>query len=126
MRVAIGDLAPMVGVRAACEASDFPRASFYRKGLGVVFPAAVAVRHVPRALVSAKPELLATGPNQLWSWDITKLLGPAKWTYFYLYVILDVFSRYVVAGWSLVAKTRSWPNGSSPIPARNSRSSRER
>src|SRR5205823_6946601 len=45
-----------------------------------------------------KPELLATAPNQLWSWDITKLLGPAKWTYFYLYVILDVFSRYVV-GW---------------------------
>ena len=44
------------------------------------------------------PELLATGPNQLWSWDITKLRGPAKWTYFYLYVILDVFSRYVV-GW---------------------------
>jgi len=44
------------------------------------------------------PELLATGPNQLWSWDITKLKGPAKWTYFYLYVILDVFSRYVV-GW---------------------------
>jgi putative transposase len=46
----------------------------------------------------AVPELLATGPNQLWSWDITKLLGPAKWTYYYLYVILDVFSRYVV-GW---------------------------
>jgi len=45
-----------------------------------------------------RPELLATAPNQLWSWDITKLLGPAKWTYFYLYVILDVFSRYV-AGW---------------------------
>lgn len=45
-----------------------------------------------------KPELLATAPNQLWSWDITKLHGPAKWTYFYLYVILDVFSRYVV-GW---------------------------
>ena len=48
--------------------------------------------------VYRKPELLATGPNRLWSWDITKLLGPAKWTYFYLYVILDVFSRYVV-GW---------------------------
>ena len=47
-----------------------------------------------------KPELLATGPNQVWSWDITKLLGPAKWTYFYLYVILDIFSRYVV-GWTL-------------------------
>ena len=46
----------------------------------------------------AAPELLATGPNQLWSWDITKLMGPAKWTYFYLYVVLDVFSRYVV-GW---------------------------
>lgn len=48
----------------------------------------------------AKPQLLATRPNELWSWDITKLLGPAKWTYFYLYVLLDVFSRYVV-GWML-------------------------
>ena len=45
-----------------------------------------------------KPELLAEAPNQVWSWDITKLLGPVKWTYFYLYVILDIFSRYVV-GW---------------------------
>jgi putative transposase len=44
-----------------------------------------------------RPELLATKPNELWSWDITKLKGPAKWTYFYLYVVLDVFSRYVVA-----------------------------
>jgi putative transposase len=44
------------------------------------------------------PELLARGPNELWSWDITKLLGPTKWSYFYLYVMLDVFSRYVV-GW---------------------------
>jgi putative transposase len=47
-----------------------------------------------------RPELLAERPNELWSWDITKLLGPAKWTYFYLYVILDVFSRYVV-GWTI-------------------------
>lgn len=47
-----------------------------------------------------RPELLAERPNELWSWDITKLLGPSKWTYFYLYVILDVFSRYVV-GWTL-------------------------
>jgi putative transposase len=47
-----------------------------------------------------KPQLVATGPNQVWSWDITKLLGPAKWTYYYLYVILDIFSRYVV-GWML-------------------------
>ncbi len=46
----------------------------------------------------AAPELLARQPNELWSWDITKLLGPVKWTYFYLYVMLDVFSRYVV-GW---------------------------
>ena len=45
-----------------------------------------------------KPELLATGPNQLWSWDITKLRGAVKWTFYYLYVILDIFSRYVV-GW---------------------------
>jgi len=50
-----------------------------------------------------KPELLATVPNQLWSWDITKLLGPTKWTYFYLYVILDVFSRYVV-GWMIAER----------------------
>ncbi len=48
----------------------------------------------------ARPELLATGPNQLWSWDITKLKGPRKWTYFYLYVILDVYSRCVV-GWTV-------------------------
>src|SRR5256712_7424127 len=48
--------------------------------------------------VYAAPELLACRPNELWSWDITKLLGPAKWTHFYLYVMLDVFSRYVV-GW---------------------------
>ena len=47
-----------------------------------------------------KPELLAEGPNQVWSWDITKLRGPVKWTYYYLYVILDIFSRYVT-GWML-------------------------
>ena len=48
----------------------------------------------------AKPELLAERPNELWSWDVSKLKGPAKWTWFYLYVILDVFSRYVV-GWTV-------------------------
>jgi putative transposase len=52
-----------------------------------------------------KPQLLATSPNQVWSWDITNLLGPVKWTYFYLYVILDIFSRYVV-GW-MVAERES-------------------
>lgn len=51
----------------------------------------------------AAPELLATRPNELWSWDITKLLGPSKWTYYYLYVLLDVFSRYVV-GWLLAQR----------------------
>lgn len=58
--------------------------------------------HVKRPAY-AKPELLATAPNQLWSWDITKLKALTKWTYFYLYVIMDVFSRYVV-GW-MVAHT---------------------
>lgn len=47
-----------------------------------------------------KPELLASNPNEVWSWDITKLKGPEKWTYYYLYVILDIHSRYVV-GWML-------------------------
>jgi putative transposase len=54
--------------------------------------------HPPRV----KPELLASGPNQCWSWDITKLHGPAKWTYYYLYVLLDIYSRYVV-GWMVAA-----------------------
>jgi len=54
----------------------------------------------------AAPELLATRPNELWSWDITKLLGPAKWTYFYLYVILDVFSRYTV-GWMVAHREQA-------------------
>jgi putative transposase len=54
----------------------------------------------------AKPELLATGPNQVWSWDITKLKGPAKWTYYYLYVIMDIFSRYVVGSDGGTERTR--------------------
>jgi putative transposase len=68
----------------------------------------------------AAPELLARRPNELWSWDITKLLGPAKWTSFYLYVMLDVFSRYVVGsrrGWS-----SSPPPGRSVSPKKPSRS----
>jgi len=54
----------------------------------------------------SKPELLATGPNQVWSWDITKLKGPVTWTYYYLYVILDIFSRYVV-GWMVADRESS-------------------
>ena len=57
-------------------------------------------RNQLRHPVYQKPELLATAPNQVWSWDITKLLGPVKWSYCYLYVILDIFSRYVV-GWMI-------------------------
>lgn len=50
--------------------------------------------------------MLATKPNEVYSWDITKLKGPAKWTYFYLYVILDIFSRYVV-GWMVAHRERA-------------------
>jgi len=60
----------------------------------------VSRTHYPR------PELLATGPNQVWSWDITKLKGPEKWSYFHLYVILDIFSRKVV-GWMVAHRERS-------------------
>ena len=52
---------------------------------------------------AVKPELLATGPNQVYSWDITKLHGPAKWTYYYLYVIIDIYSRYA-AGWMVATR----------------------
>jgi putative transposase len=55
-------------------------------------------RNQLRHRVYQKPELLAEVPNQVWSWDITKLMGPTKWSYFYLYVIRDIFSRRVV-GW---------------------------
>jgi putative transposase len=155
---AVNELAPDVGIHAACDALGVVRSSFYRqqhpapvaeprpappRALSAVeretvlahlheerfqdrSPAAVqatlldegvypcSTRTMYRILaehgetrqrrdqrthpVYQRPELLATAANQLWSWDITKLLGPVKWTYFYLYVILDVFSRYVV-GW---------------------------
>jgi putative transposase len=62
-------------------------------------------RNQLRHPVYQKPELLATGPNQVWSWDITRLKGPVKWSYFYLYVILDIYSRYIV-GW-LIAPQES-------------------
>lgn len=60
-------------------------------------------RNVRHYVDAVKPQLLATRPNELWSWDITKLRGPAKWTYFYLYVIIDVFSRNIV-GWMVATK----------------------
>jgi putative transposase len=64
-------------------------------------------RRQARHPAASKPELLADGPNQVWSWDITKLAGPHKWTWFHLYVILDVYSRYAV-GW-LVAPRETGP-----------------
>lgn len=165
---AVRELAPAVGIAAACRAFGLPRVSWYRcLEREKTLPAAV-VRPTPARALSEperqevldtlhskrfvdepppqvyatlldegvymcsmrtmyrilaaegevcerrrqlshpryeKPELLATGPNELWSWDITKLKGPVKWTYYYLYVILDVFSRYTV-GW-MVAQRES-------------------
>ncbi len=162
----VTELAPAVGIRAACQALALPRATYYRRirprrshqpasqrrrparalrpeereavlarlheeRFQDRSPAAVyatlldegryhcSIRTMYRLLEErgesrerrdqlvhpryAKPELLATAPNQLWSWDITKLLGPVQWTYFYLYVLLDVFSRYVT-GWMVAMR----------------------
>ena len=63
-------------------------------------------RNQLRHPIYSKPHVVANGPNELWTWDITKLLGPRKWTYFYLYVVLDVFSRYVV-GWMVAHRELS-------------------
>ena len=166
----IGDLAPILGKRAACVALGRSRASYYRRHrtspprprrvrdrtpqpralsaderteiLSVLHqerfvdqaPASIyanlldegrylcSVPTMYRLLHAAgevrerrrqathparvKPELVAYGPNQTWSWDITKLLGPAKWTYYHLYVVIDIFSRYV-PGWLLATRERS-------------------
>ena len=60
-------------------------------------------RRQARHPATVKPELVATGPNRIWTWDITKLLGPEKWTYFHLYVIIDIYSRYI-PGWLLAKR----------------------
>ena len=60
-------------------------------------------RRQARHPATVKPELVASGPNRIWTWDITKLLGPEKWTYFHLYVIIDIYSRYV-PGWLLAKR----------------------
>lgn len=72
-------------------------------------------RNLLRHPTYIKPELLATAPNQLWSWDITRLRGPLTWTYYYLYVMLDVFSRYAVS-W-LLAKEESAALGQQLVAA---------
>ncbi len=69
-----------------------------------------------------KPELLAEKPNEVWSWDITKLMGPQKWSYFYLYVILDIFSRRVVAGVSRTLKPPACSSRCSTMRWRNTAS----
>jgi putative transposase len=166
---AIGELEPMIGVRAACRATGRAQASHYRRhrqtpalqrprraGRGQPRALSVAERDAVRGVLNSpgfvdkapatiyhelldegvylasvssmyrilrahgevgerrrqavhparvKPELVATAPNQCWSWDITKLHGPAKWSYFHLYVILDIYSRYTV-GW-LIADRES-------------------
>lgn len=165
----IADLAPVVGVKAACQALGRPRSRHYRhlhpapsgqgprrKPAGGHQPAAMSeserahvlgVLHSPRFVDSApgevfatlldegtylcsetsmyrllrsqgevrerrrqarhparvKPELVATAPNEVWSWDITKLAGPVKWGYFHLYTIIDVYSRYIV-GWMIAPR----------------------
>jgi putative transposase len=167
---AIGELAPIVGVKAACQAVGRPRGSHYRlhrqsppppnrervpsgqpRALSEVerkevlrvlhdpdhvdeAPATVYAKLLDQGVYlaststmyrilraedevcerrrqathppAAKPELLATRPNAVWSWDITKLLGPAKWTWFYLYVVIDIYSRYV-PGWMLARAERA-------------------
>jgi len=162
---AVAELAPVIGVRAACEAVGAAQAGWYRRHRQSPAPSRPApTQHAdrvqPRALsdterqailselhsdrfadlsptevwailldegrylgsistfyrllrqasgtrerrrqathpAKVKPELAASKPNEVWSWDITKLRGPAKWSWFHLYVILDIFSRYVV-GW---------------------------
>ena len=167
---AIVELAPIVGVKAACAAVGEPRARHYRRHrkspapppperLATLQPRALSEverKEIRRVLNSEehqdeapatvyaklldegvylgsvatmyrvlrqygevgdrrrhathpakkKPELIATGPNQVYSWDITKLHGPAKWTYFYLYTMIDIFSRYV-PGWMLARAERA-------------------
>jgi putative transposase len=114
---AISELALLVGVREACAAAGRPQANHYRRHRQSPVPERPKRERKPqpRALNAAErtqvravlnsPEHVAAGPNSVWSWDITKLRGPAKWTYFYLYVIIDIYSRYVV-GW-LLAESES-------------------
>lgn len=164
----VSEIAPTVGILAACAALALARATYYRARSPSALDAPTPPRRVPRALSDGErkvvvdvlheprfvdlapaevvatlldegryvcsertmyrilaadrevrerrdqlrhphhpvPQLLAERPNQLWSWDITKLLGPEKWNYFYLYVILDVYSRYVV-GWMVATRERA-------------------
>jgi len=105
--------------RAACQSMGVSRASLYRsrqekrpkrpRTMYRILAAHDEVherRRQTRRCFSPKPELLAIAPNQVWSWDITKLKGPAKWNYFHLYVIIDIFSRFVV-GWMVAHREQA-------------------
>jgi putative transposase len=127
---AVAELAPTIGVRDACDAVGVAQASYYRRHRQSPPPQRPApIRHIdrvqPRALSAAEraailaelhserfvdtsptevwATLLDEGRYLVWSWDITKLRGPAKWSWYYLYVILDIFSRYVV-GWMVASR----------------------
>src|SRR4051812_6875868 len=78
--------------------------------------------HPPRV----RPELVARGPSEVWSWDITALKGPRKGEWYKLYVVLDIFSRYVTGGWSRTRRTRSWRRTSSATRSPKTGSSRTR
>jgi putative transposase len=109
---AIAELSFTIGTRAACQAVDAAQAGYYRRHRTSPAPISTFYRLLRQAgetrerrrqathPPSVKPELVAIAPNEVWSWDITKLHGPAKWTYYYLYVILDIYSRYAV-GWMI-------------------------
>ena len=71
---------------------------------------------------TVKPELVAQRPNQVWSWDISKLLGPQKWTYYYLYVVIDISAAGWWAGCSPGGSRRSWPSGCCRRPSARSAS----
>jgi transposase InsO family protein len=77
----------------------------------------VTTRELRTHVGAAKLEAVAYGPNEVWSWDITKLAGPARGVYYDLYVMLDIYSRYVV-GWQVASpRPGSWPRCSSPTPS---------
>lgn len=110
---------PQLGVAACCRALGRSRASYYRSKTPRIGPA--RKRSCPRALSAPEQQhVLATAPSQLWSWDITKLPEPTKWSYFYLYVLLDVFSRYVVES----SAAASWGPPTPPTPSALSAASR--
>jgi integrase-like protein len=99
----VEELTPVICTRPACRALSAAPATIYRRRRPHVAGANGHVRERRDQLAHPpyrRPELLAERPNAVWSWDISKLKGPARWTCFYLYAILDVFSRYCL-GWTV-------------------------